>query len=113
LNGAAYVEPAAFDPNDHAHHGSVPFARDRFQRVRFVNASYRLHPMHVHGMFFKVLARNGTPVDEPYWRDTTLVHAQETVDVGLVPLDPGRWMLHCHILEHADSGMMTTVVVEP
>lgn len=113
LNGQAYVEPATFDPNDHAHHGSVPFARDRFQRVRFVNASYRLHPMHVHGMFFKVLARNGVAVDEPYWRDTALVHVQETLDVGLVPLDPGRWMLHCHILEHADSGMMTTVVVEP
>ncbi len=113
LNGAAYVAPTGFDPDDHSHHGSVPFARDRFQRVRFVNASYRLHPMHVHGMFFKVLARNGVAVDEPYWRDTTLVHAQETVDVGLVPLDPGQWMLHCHILEHAESGMMTTVVVPP
>ena len=45
--------------------------------------------------------------------DTTLVHAQETVDVGLVPLDPGKWMLHCHILEHAESGMMTTVEVGP
>jgi FtsP/CotA-like multicopper oxidase with cupredoxin domain len=113
LNGAAYDEAtaAAADPHDHAHHGSVPFARGRFQRVRFVNASYRLHPMHVHGMFFKVLARNGTPVDEPYWRDTALVHAQETVDVGLVPLDPGKWMLHCHVLEHAESGMMTTVEV--
>ncbi len=113
LNGAAYDETraAAADPHDHSHHGSVPLARDRFQRVRFVNASFRLHPMHVHGMFFKVLARNGTPVDEPYWRDTTLVHAEETVDVGLVPLDSGKWMLHCHILEHAESGMMTTVVV--
>jgi FtsP/CotA-like multicopper oxidase with cupredoxin domain len=111
LNGAAYVEPTTAGASDHSHHGSVPFARGRFQRVRFVNASYRLHPMHVHGMFFKVLARNGTPVDEPYWRDTTLVHGQETVDVGLVPLDPGKWMLHCHVLEHAEAGMMTTVEV--
>jgi FtsP/CotA-like multicopper oxidase with cupredoxin domain len=108
LNGEAYADPA-----DHAHHQRVPFPLGRFLRVRFVNASYRLHPMHVHGMFFKVLARNGTPVDEPYWRDTTLVHGQETVDVGLVPLDPGLWMLHCHILEHAESGMMTTVEVGP
>lgn len=112
LNGAAYVDPAATaDPNDHSHHGSVAFPLGKFLHVRFVNQSYRLHPMHVHGMFFKVLARNGTPVDEPNWRDTTLVHAQETVDVGLVPLDPGQWMLHCHILEHAESGMMTTVEV--
>jgi FtsP/CotA-like multicopper oxidase with cupredoxin domain len=112
LNGVAYADPtAAADPADHAHHGSVAFPLGKFLRVRFRNASYRLHPMHVHGMFFKVLARNDTPVDEPFWRDTTLVHGQETVDVGLVPLDPGRWMLHCHILEHAESGMMTTVEV--
>ena len=67
--------------------------------------------MHVHGQFFKLLSRNGKPVDEPHWRDTVLLHAQETVDVGLVPLDVGRWMLHCHILEHAESGMMTMVEV--
>lgn len=109
LNGEAYAAPAG--PADHSHHRALQFPRDRFLRVRFVNASYRLHPMHVHGMFFKVLARNGTPVDEPFWRDTTLVHAKETVDVGLVALDPGKWMLHCHILEHAESGMMTTVEV--
>jgi FtsP/CotA-like multicopper oxidase with cupredoxin domain len=106
LNGEAYVAP------DHSHHRSVAFPRGRFLRVRFANASYRLHPMHVHGMFFKVLARNGAPVDEPFWRDTTLVHAKETVDVGLVPLDPGKWMLHCHVLEHAEAGMMTTVEVD-
>ena len=52
------------------------------------------------------LARNGTPVDEPFFRDTVLVHARETVDIGLVPQDPGRWMMHCHVLEHAEAGMM-------
>lgn len=82
-----------------------------WSRLRFTNESYRLHPMHIHGLFFKVLARNGTPVDEQHWRDTVLLHAQETVDVGAVPLDPGQWMLHCHILEHAESGMMTLVEV--
>lgn len=118
LNGAAYVEPPTADAAvhaashaDHSHHGTIAFPRDRFLRVRFENASYRLHPMHIHGMFFKVLARNDVPVDEPYWRDTTLVHALEKVDVGMVPLDPGKWMLHCHVLEHAEAGMMTTVLV--
>jgi FtsP/CotA-like multicopper oxidase with cupredoxin domain len=51
-------------------------------------------------------------VDEPYFRDTVLVHARETVDVGLVPLDEGRWMLHCHILEHAEAGMMSLLDVK-
>jgi FtsP/CotA-like multicopper oxidase with cupredoxin domain len=36
-----------------------------------------------------------------------LVHPRETVEVGTVPLDEGRWMMHCHILEHAEAGMMT------
>ena len=98
---------------DHVHHHGGKLALRRFARLRFANASFRLHPMHTHGMFFKVLARNGHPVDEPWWRDTVLVHGKETVDVGLVPLDPGRWMMHCHVLEHAEAGMMTTLDVEP
>ena len=84
---------------------------DRFHHLRFTNASSRLHPMHLHGQFFKVLARNGVPVDEPFFRDTVLLHRQETVDIGLVPLDWGRWLLHCHILEHAAAGMITAVDV--
>jgi FtsP/CotA-like multicopper oxidase with cupredoxin domain len=106
-SGPARTSPAA---GSHEHEG-LEWPRGAFRKVRFTNVSYRLHPMHVHGMFFKVLARNGVPVEEPYFRDTMLVHAQETVDVGLVPIDPGRWMLHCHVLEHAESGMMTLVEV--
>ena len=99
------------DDGPHAHHTSTLLPRGRFAKLRFTNETYRLHPMHVHGMFFKVLARNGAPVDEPFWRDTALVHARETVDVGMVPVDTGRWMLHCHVLEHQEAGMMTTVEV--
>lgn len=88
---------------------TIAFAleRRRFARLRFVNDSFRLHPMHLHGVFFKVLARGDRPVDEPFMRDTVLVHAKETIDIGVVPRDEGRWMMHCHILEHAESGMMT------
>jgi FtsP/CotA-like multicopper oxidase with cupredoxin domain len=100
---------------DHAHH-HLPEHREllpirEFSRLRFVNESYRLHPMHIHGLFFKLLSRNGEPVDEPHFRDTVLVHPKETVEVGTVPTDEGKWMLHCHILEHAESGMMTVVDV--
>ncbi|MBS2012576.1 MAG: multicopper oxidase family protein [Deltaproteobacteria bacterium] len=97
----------------HDHHdggsGDLAFtlARDRFARLRFVNDSFRIHPMHLHGVFFKVLARNDRPVDEGFMRDTVLVHAKETIDIGVVPRDDGRWMMHCHILEHAEAGMMT------
>ncbi|MCB0743681.1 MAG: multicopper oxidase domain-containing protein, partial [Ignavibacteriae bacterium] len=56
--------------------------------------------------------RNGQPVNEPYFRDTVLIHSEETVEIGLVPLDKGEWANHCHILEHADAGMMTVVIVK-
>jgi len=85
---------------------------NRWTKVRFQNDSYRLHPMHIHGQFFKVLARNGEPVDEPYFRDTVLLKRKETVDIGMVPLDWGNWLMHCHILEHAESGMRTLLTVE-
>jgi FtsP/CotA-like multicopper oxidase with cupredoxin domain len=84
----------------------------RWHRIRFVNESFRLHPMHVHGQFFKVIARGGAPVDEPFFRDTVLLKAKETIDVGMVPLERGPWMLHCHIQEHAEAGMMTVVEVK-
>ena len=95
------------------HHHEAPYSlrQGRWAKLRFVNESARLHPMHIHGQFFKVLARGGRPVDERHWRDTVLVRPRETVDIGLVPLDVGLWMLHCHILEHAESGMMTLVEV--
>lgn len=94
--------------NDHQHDGPpiTSLERGKFYRLRFANATYRIHPMHLHGMFFKLLARNGAPVDEKFLRDTVLVHGRETIDIGVVPLDPGRWMMHCHILEHAEAGMM-------
>ena len=85
---------------------------DEWAKIRFTNDSSRLHPMHMHGVFFKLVSRNGRPMDEPFWRDTVLVHPKETVEVAMVPWDEGAWMLHCHILEHAAAGMMTIVEVK-
>ena len=99
------------DDQAHQHEPSLVLARGKWARLRFVNASARLHPIHLHGMFFKVLARDGVAVDEPWWRDTVLIHGRESIDIGLVPLDAGNWMMHCHILEHAEAGMMTMLAV--
>jgi FtsP/CotA-like multicopper oxidase with cupredoxin domain len=100
---------------DHAHHHamapSATLQRGVFARLHFTNESPRIHPIHTHGMFFRLLARNGVPVDEPFFRDTVLIHAREEIDVGVVPTDAGTWMMHCHILEHAEAGMMTTIDV--
>lgn len=101
INEKAYPD---YDP--------ITLKKGEFNLIRFANESYRLHPMHLHGQFFQVLARNGQRVTEPYLRDTVLVKSQETVDVGLVPLDTGVWANHCHALEHAEAGMMTVVEVK-
>lgn len=93
-------------------HQPLTLNEGEFYKLRFQNDSARLHPMHLHGQFFKVLARNGRVVDEPFWRDTVLVHSRETIDIGIVPFGKGRWANHCHILEHAESGMMSEIIVK-
>jgi FtsP/CotA-like multicopper oxidase with cupredoxin domain len=64
------------------------------------------HPVHIHGQRFYVLAVNGGPNDNPVWKDTVLLPAGGTVDLLLELTNPGRWMLHCHIAEHLEAGMM-------
>ena len=82
------------------------------QKIVFKNSSSRLHPMHIHGAFFRVLKKNGTPSAEPFTRDTVLVGPRESITIGLVPEHHGIWLTHCHIQSHAEAGMMTTLTVE-
>ena len=72
------------------------------------------HPFHVHGAGrFVVLARDGVPETNYVWKDTVLVRTGETVDILLDVTNPGRWMAHCHIAEHHESGMMFSFDVAP
>ena len=65
------------------------------------------HPFHVHGAGrFLVLSRDGVVERNLAWKDTVLVRTGETVDILLDVSNPGRWMAHCHIAEHHESGMM-------
>jgi FtsP/CotA-like multicopper oxidase with cupredoxin domain len=65
------------------------------------------HPFHVHGAGrFLVLARDDVVESNLVWKDTVLVRTGETVDILLDVTNPGRWMAHCHIAEHHESGMM-------
>ena len=81
------------------------------QKIVFQNGSSMLHPMHIHGVFFRVLERNGKTAVEPFTRDTVLIGPRETVVIGLVPEHRGIWVAHCHILEHAEAGMMTAIEI--
>jgi FtsP/CotA-like multicopper oxidase with cupredoxin domain len=72
------------------------------------------HPFHVHGAGrFLILARDGAVEPNLVWKDTVLVRTGETVDILLDVTNVGRWMAHCHIAEHHESGMMFGFDVDP
>ena len=86
-------------------------------KVRFENRDTGMmhpmdHPIHLHGTRFLVVAVNGTPPDQELWKDTVSVPAGGSVDIAFAMPLPGEWMLHCHILDHEDGGMMTVVIAE-
>jgi FtsP/CotA-like multicopper oxidase with cupredoxin domain len=72
------------------------------------------HPFHIHGAGrFLVLTRDGVEDPNLVWTDTVLVKAGEVVDILLDVTHVGRWMAHCHIAEHHESGMMFSFDVAP
>jgi suppressor of ftsI len=79
--------------------------------IRLVNLRNSIHamqhPIHLHGQRFLVLAVNGVEPTARAWKDTALLPAGATVDILVEFSNPGHWMLHCHIAEHMESGMMT------
>ena len=76
------------------------------------------HPFHLHGMFFEVLDVNGVKQTRRGWKDTVNVPTAKGATPGVmrfaVRYEPlGMWMFHCHILEHAERGMMGDLMVMP
>ncbi len=79
--------------------------------IEMVNRTAFEHPIHLHGHTFRAISRNGR--EEPYrpFRDTVLLGVDETIEIAFVADNPGKWMFHCHVLEHQGSGMMGVVAV--
>jgi FtsP/CotA-like multicopper oxidase with cupredoxin domain len=77
-------------------------------RLKIQNETAFPHAMHLHGMHFHEMLDDGTlgPL-----RDTTLVDRRSSRDIAFVADNPGRWLLHCHMLSHAAAGMTTQIVV--
>ena len=74
--------------------------------VRMVNRTMWPHAMHFHGHHVQEVSHSSRkPL--PYWRDTILMERAETVTVAFKADNPGKWMLHCHMLEHQAGGMGT------
>jgi FtsP/CotA-like multicopper oxidase with cupredoxin domain len=81
--------------------------RGRTVTVDMNNDTRWPHAMHFHGHHVKVLERGGRPTGSDAWRDTVLVQPLERVKVAFVADNPGKWMIHCHMLEHQAAGMAT------
>jgi FtsP/CotA-like multicopper oxidase with cupredoxin domain len=78
------------------------------------NESKFAHPFHLHGFFFLPLDEKLAPIRPMAWKDTLNVPVDGTIRF-LVVFDerPGMWMFHCHILDHADGGLMGHVHLSP
>lgn len=74
------------------------------------NMTQYQHPIHLHGMSFKVIASNRTKVI-PYFTDTYLLGRNERARIALVADNPGVWMFHCHVIDHMETGLMAAIEV--
>jgi FtsP/CotA-like multicopper oxidase with cupredoxin domain len=74
------------------------------------NGSPTPHPFHAHAIQWQVLDRNGRAPTGPEtgWKDTVLLRPGETVRMigRFGSRNYGKYVYHCHILEHEDAGMM-------
>jgi FtsP/CotA-like multicopper oxidase with cupredoxin domain len=95
----------------HVHEPLLHLELGRTYVLALNNATAWHHPIHLHGHSFRVLARNGEPTRFREWQDTVFMAPRERVDIAFVADNPGDWMLHCHILEHQEGGMMGVVRV--
>ena len=91
LNGKAYPQAPAL---------VVPVGAK--VRLRLINDSAEeTHVMHLHGYTFQITALDGNPLKTPIDANTVNLGAGQTADVVFLASNPGVWMFHCHILDHA------------
>ncbi len=86
------------------------FAKGDVIKLRIFNDPETFHPMnhpfHIHGQRYLVLAIDGVPNQNLVWKDTALMPVGSTIDLLVDMSNPGDWMMHCHIAEHLEAGMM-------
>jgi FtsP/CotA-like multicopper oxidase with cupredoxin domain len=106
INGVAVM-------NDDMRHMKpvMTLARGESYILAIDNQTAWYHPIHLHGHSFRVITRNGRPTKYSEWRDTVLMAPRDGAEIAFVADNPGDWMFHCHILDHQDGGMMSTIRV--
>ncbi len=86
-------------------------------RIRYMNEGLMIHPMHLHGMPQRVIAKDGYYLPAPYFVDTLNIAPGERYDVIVEAREAGIWAFHCHILTHVETrqglfGMVTPLIIE-
>src|SRR5262249_33290823 len=91
--------------------------RGRTVALELFNAALHLctatrpaHPLHLPGHSFQVRSASGLARPPPH-AATVLVMPNERVEVAFRADNPGAWMIHCHIIEHQETGMMGWILV--
>lgn len=108
VKGVTLIDGKTFDPNRVDQ--TVKLGSTEVWEIYNADVQYQVpHNFHIHLVRFKVLDRDGNPppAAESGWRDTVTVHPGETVRVQATFDDyVGRFLYHCHLIDHADMGMM-------
>lgn len=111
-NSVWTINGEAFDPNR-------VLAKPRLnttERWTFRNDSPLTHVIHLHDVDWRLVDRNGGPPDisEAALKETFRIDPEETFSVLTRFTDhTGKFMFHCHILEHEDQAMMAQFDVQP
>ena len=105
--GASWKRGIDFLVNGRMHTHDEPVKVGELQVWEVKNTSMMDHPFHLHGFFFQVLEENGEAPRYKAWKDVVNLKPRSTVKLAWIPDDrTGRWMYHCHIIEHHAAGMM-------
>ena len=78
-----------------------------------VNQTHQAHVFHLHGFFFQLLSVDGVPVESDRIVNKDTMNLAQAIHYRIAARfdEPGRWMYHCHIPEHAERGMMAEIEV--
>jgi FtsP/CotA-like multicopper oxidase with cupredoxin domain len=113
--GTAVPDPSVmtdfnvFTFNGRAYPGTTPLVARLGQkvRIRFANLGMDSHPMHLHGVSFRITGTTGGRIPEgAQWPEATVnVPPGTTRDIELIADAPGDWSLHCHKPHHTMNQM--------
>ena len=79
--------------------------------IKMQNNGHTGHPMHLHGHNFQVVELDGEILEDGPVRDTIQIPPRcHSATICFQTNNPGQWLFHCHMIEHIEHGMATSIV---